>query len=145
MGRSTGSIDSIRKKHDRFAAFDRSEPRVHRQIDGFIEAGSCCDLCAPNRSVYALPVVCSLAKHVNLFVKGDDHHLVLRPKLVNKCDRRILDVFDLERRRVAHIQNKCNRKRLRFIGKIRYFLLDMVFEYGEVLFDKPADEAIFAV
>ena len=78
-------------------------------------------------------------------VKRHDQDLILRPKLINKRYRRRLYLSDLKFRRVAHVEDQSDRKRLMLIRKQVDLLLFAVLKYFEIFLYQPADKAAFFV
>ena len=122
----TGRIDAVGEENYCLSPVDRFEAIVDDQIDGFVKACAGRYFGGFDGAVDLFSVACRPAKDVDLGIERHNHHLVLRPKLSDKRDRRRLYLGDLERCRIAHIEHESNGKRCKLIREKLDLLLDAV-------------------
>ena len=103
-------VDTIRKKNNRFAAIDLLQP-VENKIDGIVEprspAGACPSDCLPKFE----PITGKVALDTLPHGKRNDHHPIFTSQLIDKGNRRLLDIVEMETGAAGGIEHQDNAER----------------------------------
>src|SRR6185369_3967490 len=101
---ATGRVDTVGEKHDRFSSLHATQLFIDDHVDRVVQAGAVAGLRALNCAIELAAIGGEFTQNLDVVVKGNDHHAIVRTQLTDETDRRVLDVFESKLSRGTRVE-----------------------------------------
>src|ERR1041385_8088549 len=108
---TTRRVDTVSEQYDRFSSLHATQLLIDHHVDGVVQPCAVSSPRALNGAIEFCTISAEVAQDLDVVVERDDHHAVVRTKLIDEADRRVLNVFESKLSRGTRVEHQHDRER----------------------------------